>query len=169
MKNNFETQGTSRATEQHIQPGLSRTNIGGTIIRGHQVASGLASDCPWPGGSIARQLPLMAKLGVPVGSFFAGTLNVALDSESVMYPEDAEFDFVLDWRHPDKPTHFWLHALRLGFNEREYLGWSYRKMYPLGYVSLHPQPPNVIEVLAPFIPGISYGSRVQLRFLAAGV
>lgn len=136
----------------------------GTLIQGHQVASGLASNCPWPGGSVARQLPLMGLHGVPVTRLFSGTLNVALACREVPYPEQFEFDFVLDWRAPDKPTHFRLHRLIVEFAGRRYQGWSYRKIYPDGYVSIHPQPANVIEILAPQIDGIQYGDRVSVAF-----
>jgi hypothetical protein len=139
----------------------------GRVIKGHQVASGFAVDCPWPGGSVARQLPLMAQHGVPIDGLFAGTLNVGLEVGEVPFPDTAEFDFVLDWRAPDKPTHFRLHALTIEFGNARYPGWSYRKLYPPGYVSIHPQPNNVLEVLAPPIIGIAYGSRVGVRFASA--
>lgn len=142
----------------------NKLEMAGTVVRGHRIASGLAANCPWPGGSIARQLRRMGRTGLDVGSIFPGTLNVALTTETVDYPEEADFDFVLDWRHPDKPTHIRLHAVVLQVKEREYDGWAYRKLYPAEYVSLHPQPDNVIEVLAPFIPGIAYGCPVTLRF-----
>lgn len=124
----------------------------------------MAADCPWPGGSVARQLPLMARHGVPVDELYAGTLNIALDCTDVPYPSQFEFDFVLDWRSPDKPTHFRLHALKVYFEGAEYLGWSYRKIYPEGFVSRHPQPSNVIEILAPKVSGIQYGDAVSVKF-----
>lgn len=137
----------------------------GILIQGHQVASGLAADCPWPGGSVARQLPLMGCQGLPVHSLFSGTLNVALERADVPYPDDAEYDFSIDWRAPDKPTHFRMHQLFVSFKGLRYKGWSYRKIYPVGYVSLHPQPDNVIEILAPKIENIQYGDTVRVEFI----
>lgn len=136
----------------------------GILIQGYRVASGLAKNCPWPGGSVARQLPIMAQFGVPVHNLFSGTLNIELDCECVPYPDDAEYDFEIDWRAPDKPTHFRLHRLSVLFNGHTYQGWSYRKIYPADYASLHPHPLNVIEILAPKIPGIEYGHSVQVLF-----
>ena len=106
----------------------------------------------------------MAQLGVPVKNLFSGTLNVALEGNRVPWPEAFEFDFILDWRHPDPPTHFRLHPLRLQYQGQHYAGWSYRKLYPLGYVSQHPQPENVIEILAPRLEGIGYGDHLLVAF-----
>jgi hypothetical protein len=106
----------------------------------------------------------MAEQGLDVSDLFNGTLNLALDCDTVPYPEDASFDFIIDWRAPDKPTHFRLHRLSIIFGGNYYTGWAYRKLYPLGYKSLHPQPANVLEVLAPYILGICYDDSVEVAF-----
>lgn len=142
--------------------------MSGRVIQGHRVASGLAEDCPWPGGSVRRQLPLMALHGVPVDDLFAGTLNIALDRPAIPWPDWAAFDFILDWRPPDNPTHFRLHPLMLRVAGETTRGWSYRKQYPPGYQSRDPQPDNVIEVLAPKMAHVSYGTPLQLCFVAPG-
>ncbi len=134
------------------------------VIKGHQVASGQALNCPRIGGSVSRQLPLMEKQWLLTSHLFPGTLNISLECSEVIYPEFAEFDFIIDWRFPEKPTHFRLHKLIITYQWIDYQGWSYRKIYPVGYISIHSQPINVIEVLAPKIEWIYYGCSIKLKF-----
>ena len=45
------------------------------IKQGHQVASGLAKDNPYPRGTIEMQIPFFQQLGLDLSSFFLGTFN----------------------------------------------------------------------------------------------
>jgi len=134
------------------------------VIKWHQVASWQAFNCPWIGWSVARQLPLMKKQWLDIFNLFAGTLNISLEYDKVVYPDFAEFDFIIDWRFPEKSTHFRLHKLIITYNWIDYEGWSYRKIYPDGYISIHPQPINVIEVLTQKIEWIYYDCPIEVKF-----
>src|SRR6185503_17786920 len=56
--------------------------ISGIVDRGHQVASGMASDNPYPNGTIKMQIPFFKERGLDLGSFFQGTLNVSISPNS---------------------------------------------------------------------------------------
>ena len=53
-------------------------HIKGTVIPGHGVASGHASDSPYPAGTIALQRPFFQQLGLDLSDCFDGTLNVSV-------------------------------------------------------------------------------------------
>jgi hypothetical protein len=96
---------------------------------------------------------------------FPWTLNIAVIGEKIKYPNFAEFDFIIDWRSPDKPTHFRLHKIIISYKGNDYIAWSYRKIYPEWYIYIHPQPDNVIEILAPKIENIKYGDKIEFKFV----
>ncbi len=45
--------------------------VEGIIERGHQVASGMASDSPYPKGTIEMQTPFFQNLGLDLSAFFS--------------------------------------------------------------------------------------------------
>jgi hypothetical protein len=50
----------------------------GCLRPGHQVASGLAVNNPYPAGTIAMQTPFFKALGLDLSGFYVGTLNVSI-------------------------------------------------------------------------------------------
>ena len=94
--------------------------------------------------------------------YFAGTLNVSIQPHQLRWVQP-EFTFrQVTWtdRHP--PEDFSFSRCRLGFNGGVYDAWIY---YP------HPetkqrnfQDPSVVEVIAPWIPKLSYGDQVYLHY-----
>lgn len=136
-----------------------------TLVPWYQMASWTNPNCPRLGGSVARQLPKMATYWLDVSKLYPGTLNISLDCEKIVYPEFAEYEFTIDWRNPEPPTSFKFHKLIVKFNWKEYEGWSYRKIYPEGYISNHPHKPNLLEIVAPKIEGISYWDDVEVFFI----
>ena len=49
----------------------------GTVVQGHRVASGLANDPKYPGGTLRMQLPFFKALGLDLTPYYLGTLNIA--------------------------------------------------------------------------------------------
>ena len=73
------------------------TDIRGTVIAGHGVASGRESDSPYPAGTIALQRPFFQDLGLDLTDCFEGTLNVSVaPMELVLRDPDHTFECV-DW------------------------------------------------------------------------
>ncbi len=138
--------------------------VKGTVERGHKVASGAAVDGPYPRGTIEMQTPVFQALGLDLAGYFQGTLNISI-RPSTFQLIDPEFTFRrVEWtdRHP--PEDFSFSRCRVLFHHSTYDGWIY---YP------HPetkkrnfQPPSTLEIIAPPIPGISYGDGVEVEFNA---
>ncbi|WP_026073185.1 hypothetical protein [Nodosilinea nodulosa] len=136
--------------------------VNGLLERGHQVASGAASDSPYPGGTIELQTPFFQALGLDLTGYFKGTLNISL-SPSTVQLTNPEFTFRgVQWtdRHP--PEDFSFSRCRVLFHNAAYNSWIY---YP------HPetkrrnfQHPSTLEIIAPPIPELGYGCRVAVEY-----
>ncbi len=137
-------------------------SVEGIIKRGHQVASKMAKDSPYPKGTIEMQTPCFQKLGLDLSAFFPGTLNVAISPKTFTI-QQPEYTFTgVQW-HPKYPAEdFSFSACRVIFQEITYTGLVY---YPHPETKIgHFQDPAIVEVLvSSFIPQIHYGDRVILE------
>ncbi|HXA46131.1 MAG TPA: hypothetical protein VNW52_00770 [Burkholderiaceae bacterium] len=134
----------------------------GKIIAGYGVASGRASDCPFPGGSIRQQQPYFLAQGVDLSPYFAGTLNVDL-APHIPHPAGYVFDGNLRW-FGDLEEHFILSRVELTVNGRHFSGLWY---YPDPATKVdHFQSASVVELLMPWIEGLDSGDLVTVRFCA---
>lgn len=134
----------------------------GRVVAGHGVASGRSSTTPYPAGTIALQRPFFAARGLDLSECFSGTLNVSFaPQELVLTAPDVTFEH-LDWsdRHPPETFSFWRIELRHN-SAPPCPAWIYRP-HP-ETKQRHSQPPSMVEVLAPFQPGLNNGSSVSLH------
>ncbi|AFZ34556.1 hypothetical protein Sta7437_0974 [Stanieria cyanosphaera PCC 7437] len=134
--------------------------IDGVIKSGHQVASGLAGDSPYPQGTIEMQLPFFQERGLNLSSFFLGTLNISI-APATFILKHPEYTFKQVQWHPDYLAEdFSFSACQIIFQTKNYNGWIY---YPHPETKIgHFQDNSTIEVIAPFIPSLNYGNRVDL-------
>ncbi|MBW4481349.1 MAG: hypothetical protein KME14_02280 [Tildeniella torsiva UHER 1998/13D] len=136
--------------------------VSGLVEHGHQVASGSAADSPYPNGTIEMQTPFFEALGLDLTEHFKGTLNISI-SPSTFQLTNPELTFrQVEWtdRHP--PEDFSFSCCRVLFQASTYNCWIY---YP------HPetkkrnfQNPSILEIIAPPIPNIKYGDRVEIEY-----
>lgn len=134
--------------------------VPGVVVSGHQVASGRATNSPYPRGTIEMQIPHFQARGLDLSGLFLGTLNVAI---APLVPHLISPDFTLEqvkWS-PDHPAEtFSFSRCHLEFKQKHYAGWIY---YPHPETKpAHFQAPTTLEVLAPEIVGLAYGDSVQL-------
>jgi hypothetical protein len=136
--------------------------VDGIVERGHKVASGAASDSPYPHGTIEMQTPIFQELGLDLTSFYRGTLNVSISPNTFQLVKPAFTFRGVEWtdRHP--PEDFSFSHCRILFQDARYDCLIY---YP------HPetkkrnfQNPSILEILAPFILGIEYGCRITIKY-----
>jgi hypothetical protein len=130
------------------------------VVSGHQVASGIAQDSPFFDGTIALQKPFFKALGLDLSDCFNGTLNLALSAKTIK---------VLHWHYQFKQVrwselvpaeNFNFLRCQLRFGEQLVAALIYQ---PAAETKIaHLQAPNVVELLAPKISGLSYGAKVQL-------
>ena len=136
--------------------------VQGIIARGHQVASGIAKDSPYPQGTIEMQTPSFQKLGLDLSAFFPGTLNVSI-SPKTFTVQQPEYTFKNVQWHQEYPSEdFSFSPCKVIFRDITYDGLVY---YPHPETKIgHFQDPAVIEVLvSSFIPQIDYGDLIILE------
>ena len=136
-------------------------SLKGIIIKGHQVASGIAKDSPYPRGTIAMQTPFFQKLGLDISPFFSGTLNINIRPYRFRLKQPKyTFDNV-KWNDCYASETFSFSPCQLEFNNTDYAGLIY---YPHPETKpAHFQDNSTIEILAPHLNSIQYGQSIQLK------
>ena len=134
--------------------------IKGIITRGHQVASGMAKDSPYPQGSIMMQRPFFQERGLDISSFFLGTLNVSVFPYKFKV-ERPQYTFEqVKWYINAPPETFSFSPCRLRVNQQQHESLVY---YPHPDTKPnHFQDDSTLEILSPFLPNIQYGDAVLL-------
>lgn len=162
--------------------------VEGTVAAGHGVASGSNPHSPFPAGTIELQIPHFARRGLDLSSKYPATINVdiapstfALRTPRITFPD-------VHWTDVHAAETFSFLRCRLSLlpavgrddessstddgstdtqEPREYEGWVY---YPHPETKpMHEQPTSVLEVLMPYVDGLTYGDRVRLRLDAAEI
>ncbi len=136
--------------------------VEGIIKQGHKVASGSASDSPYPGGTIEMQIPFFKELGLDLTDFFNGTLNVSINPKTFQLVKP-EFTFLdVNWTDKHPPEHFSFSRCRVLFQDVKYDSFVY---YPHPETKQrHFQNPSILEIIAPFIPEIRYESKIEIQY-----
>ena len=139
--------------------------ISGIVVEGHRVASGPSKEYPY--GSLERQKPFFKAGGLDLERFFLGTLNVSI---APLWFEMIQPTYIfrqIAWTDLHPPEDFSFSPCRVRFQGKEYEGYIY---YPhLETKIRHFQNPSMIEVITERIPGIRYGSRLELALDPAAI
>lgn len=134
--------------------------VTGVVKRGHQIASGQAENSPYPNGSIAIQMPVFQALGLALSDCFPGTLNVTISPYTFVLKAPVHTFRQVQWTPYHSPEHFSFSPCWLKFDSQQYDGWVY---YPHPETKRrHFQDASTLEILAPRIPNIQYGDRLEL-------
>ena len=135
------------------------TNLPGTLMRGHQVASRPSKDYPY--SSLEKQKPYFKSLGLDLSSYFNGTLNISIvPLEFEMTKPEFTFPLV-EWTDLHPPETFSFSRCKVRFQGKEYTGWVY---YPHPETKkTHFQNPSLIEVITYEIEGIQYGDVIDIE------
>lgn len=139
-------------------PPLNWILVTGIVVAGHRVASRPSKDYPY--AALEKQKPYFRERGLELDRFFLGTLNISIAPLTFdMVAPEYTFPLVA-WTDLHPPETFSFSPCKVRFDGREYKGMVY---YPHPDTKIrHFQAPSLIEVLAEQIPGIGYGSRVEL-------
>lgn len=134
--------------------------VDGVVARGHGVASGQAPDSPYPDGTIRMQMARFRERGLDLNGIYPATLNVSIRPFRFrMVAPERTFRGV-DWCDEHPPEDFSFSCCRLRYAGTTYDAFVY---YPHPETKIrHYQDPHTIEVLAPWIEGLTYGDAVQL-------
>lgn len=133
----------------------------GIVQSGHQVASGFAKNSPYSQGTIAMQLPFFLDLGLDLREFFQGTLNISIAPYNFKITKPQYTFEGVKW-HPDYDEEtFSFSPCQVVYQDSSYQGWVY---YPHPETKIgHFQDKSVVEVLAPKISNLNYGSSLILK------
>ncbi len=137
-----------------------RQAVHGTIVAGHQVASGKGATTPYPDSALKLQSPHFLAGGLDITVYHQGTLNVSLAQHKALRV-DGEYRFELvEWTPLHPPETFSFSRCQIAFGDQIYDGLVY---YPHPETKeTHFQGGSILEVLAPSIQGIAYGSQVTV-------
>jgi len=135
--------------------------VEGVVEPGHQVASGRSEDTPYPAGSIELQMPFFKALGLDLTAFYRGTLNVSIRPYTITLTRPRFTFRQVKWIEGFPPEDFSFSPCKLTFEGHTYDSWIY---YPHPETKTkHFQDPSILEIIAPYIPNISYGDKVELH------
>ena len=130
------------------------------LVKGHGVASGLASDPRFFTGTIALQLPFFQALGLNIDHFHQATLNAQFNCQEIIL-KHVDYRFKKIKWHQDIPAEdFCLSHCRVLHAKQSYPGIIYQPVIKTKTEHFHPK--NQLEILAPFIANIKYGDALSL-------
>lgn len=134
--------------------------VAGRIVPGHGVASG-RGNTPYPAGSIAMQRPFFAARGLDLGDCHDGTINVSIAPRRWRLTAPAwRFEHV-EWTSLHPPETFSFAPCRIACGGHAVGGWIYQPDPLTKRTHFHDD--ALIEVLAPWLPGIAPGVTVSLQ------
>ncbi len=133
----------------------------GLVRPGYKIASGGATDSPYPEGSIKMQFPYFQALGLDLSSCFLGTLNISIHPYTVELVQPTYTFSQVQWYIDSPAEDFSFSPCRVIYQKQAYAGWIY---YPHPETKpAHFQDPSILEILAPLIPNITYGVTIDLE------
>jgi CTP-dependent riboflavin kinase len=133
--------------------------VRGVVVIGHQVASRRSDH--YPRGTIEMQIPFFKERGLDLSPYYHGTLNISISPLNFRMVEPEHTFRHVRWTTAHPPEDFSFSHCRVNFKDIRYEGWVY---YPHPETKeRHFQDPSIIEVIAPEIPEINYGDRVEIE------
>ena len=135
------------------------------LVKGHGVASGKTKDSRFPEGTISMQVPFFRQRGLDLSNFYLGSLNLDISPYSfVLQRPDFSFSQV-KWSPDLQAENFSFYQCLLDVMNSNHItpyeGFIYWP-HPSTKPEFHKNP-NVLEVIAPWIPNISYGDFLKLK------
>jgi hypothetical protein len=132
--------------------------VNGVVVAGYRVASGPSRDYPY--GTLEKQVPLFKQLGLDLGRFYLGTVNVSIAPLTFEILAPALTFRQVNWTDLHPPEDFSFSACELRFRGKEYSGYVY---YPHPETKKrHFENSSLLEIIAEYIPDIHYGEQVEL-------
>jgi hypothetical protein len=141
--------------------------VEGTIVQGHQVASGLAENSPFPLGTIEMQLPFFKKNGVNLDDIYPATINVSIAPNTFKLIAPKVTMKNIKWSLDHDAETFSLSPCFLSVNNTEYPAYIY---YPHPETKIgHFKNDSLLEILSQHIPDVPYGTQLRLRLNQAEI
>jgi len=140
---------------------MSLQHFNARIVKGHRVASGMNGNPRFPGGTLRMQAPFFKALGFDISGLYPGTLNVSIAPFSYQVVRPAYTFAKVKWHQNEPAEDFSFFDVSVSApNGTAVDGFVY---FPHPDTKpAHFQKPDVLELLLPFIPSISYDTILQL-------
>jgi hypothetical protein len=141
---------------------ISWQTIPARVVEGHRVASGQNGNPLFSGGTLRMQAPHFRALGVDLGTYHGGTLNVSIAPRHYRVIKPRLTFRQVKW-HPTEPAEdFSFFDVRLLRAAAPPVGGFIYYPHP-DTKPAHFQDPDVLELLLPFVDGLSYGATLRLE------
>jgi hypothetical protein len=137
------------------------TKLQFTLVKGYQVASGLANDPRFPNGTITEQIPYFKTLGLNLTGYFPATLNAKFNCRQVALNHPDYYFKNVKWHAHLPAENFKFFNCQLFAKNTAYNGLIYQPQ-PATKTE-HFQPENQIEILAPYIEETHYGDILTIK------
>ena len=134
----------------------------GKVIQGHGVASGQARDPRFPEGTLQMQMPIFATQGLCLDAYFPGTINVSIHPKRYAVRQAKHTFKQVKWAKNAPPEDFSFFDCYIVLPTNQRLQGVIYYPHPETKPE-HFQDPATLEVLAPFINGLSYGMTIGLE------
>jgi len=133
-------------------------HVRGILRKGYGVASGHSQQYPY--GSLERQAPIFRARGLDLSDCYLGTLNIDI-RPLVFELVKPEFTFrAVNWTDLHPPETFSFSRCRVSHAGTELEGWIYHP-HP-ETKARHFQDPSLMEIIAPFMHGLTVGDELQI-------
>lgn len=136
----------------------------GVVVAGHGAASGSGSD-RYPGGTLALQIPIFARLGLDLAGMFHATLNVDIAPRRFQPGEPDHLFPDVSWTDRIPPETFSFYRCHLRVGDTRLGGWIYWP-HPETKVEHH-QVDTVVECITAHMAGVEEGDPIGIE-LAEG-
>jgi len=141
--------------------------IQATVTQGHKVASGQATDSPYPQGSIEMQTPFFHKHGINLDDYYKATLNLSIAPYTFTIIAPQFIAKEVKWVDGFPAEDFSFSKAEITYAGKTYSGLIY---YPHPETKLgHFHDNSVIEFITYYIPDIGYGDKVELKLNDASI
>jgi hypothetical protein len=131
-------------------------------VEGYRVASGQNNNPRFPGGTLRMQTPHFQALGLNIGVFYPGTLNVSIAPLTYRVGKAKHTFRKVKW-HPVEPAEdFSFFEVRAIFPGRSSVDGLIYYPHP-DTKPEHFQQPDILELLLPFTEGLHYGMNLTLE------
>ena len=141
-------------------PGAKWMEFDGRVVPGYQVASGRGNDPRFPGGTLMMQKPFFLAAGIDLSCFHHGTMNVNIAPRQYKLLAPRVTLRSVKWHPTEAAEDFSFCNIRLLLANSFITGLVY---YPHPETKpRHFQDPHVLELILPFVSGVSYGSEIRL-------
>ena len=142
-------------------------SVSGVVEPGHGVASGKNPKSKYPKGTVVLQYPFFKQLGVDLGGCYAGTLNISIAPRRFEIINAWKELTAVIWYENRAPEDFKICHCGVRFGDFSIRGFLY---YPDPRTKIeYIDKPTQIQVIAPYLPNLSYGSAVELLLSTAEV